>query len=96
MTKIRPSVAIAIGVLFCASPLGAAEQDSREMTGPQKKACQEKFHLDANAHEPTHGVGTPAAHTCSVGERNKFQIPDPKCTSGAVNPSLTLEVLTPA
>lgn len=94
MVQLHPFVAVALGVLFCASPLRAAEEETREMTGPEKRACQERFHIDAQAHQPTHGVATPVAHTCSIGERNKFQIPDPKCTPGAINPSLTLEVLT--
>lgn len=35
----------------------------------------------------------PTDGSCSVGQRNGFPMPDPKCTPGAVNPTVTVAVL---
>jgi hypothetical protein len=39
------------------------------------------------------GTGAPRPSKCHVQMSNGFPIPDPKCTPGAINPSITLEVL---
>jgi hypothetical protein len=38
-------------------------------------------------------VSLPPTEKCSVSSKNGFLVPDPKCTPGAINPSLTLDVL---
>jgi hypothetical protein len=40
--------------------------------------------------------GTPADGSCKIGRKNGFPIPDTHCTPGAINPTVTLAVLTNA
>lgn len=52
-----------------------------------------KFHLDAKASSPIFRVTLPPAGTCVTRTSNGFPIPDPRCTPGATNPTLTNDVL---
>jgi hypothetical protein len=36
----------------------------------------------------------PKAGGCSIGIKNGFPVPDPRCTPGAFNPTITVEILT--
>jgi hypothetical protein len=49
--------------------------------------------VDGKASKPLQEVATPKAKECNTRESHGFRIPDPKCTPGAVNPTLTLDVL---
>ncbi|MGH8686363.1 MAG: hypothetical protein ACREVQ_01485 [Burkholderiales bacterium] len=49
--------------------------------------------LNGKASTPMQQVATPAAESCKTRMSHGFPIPDPACTPGAVNPSLTLTVL---
>jgi hypothetical protein len=46
-----------------------------------------KNHRTVAAHK------TPTAGSCKIGTRNGFPIPDPTCTPGAFNPTITLAIL---
>ncbi len=93
----RPVIAAAVlGLLFCATSISRAEREREEMTEAEKKACQEKFHIEVKRDDPIHAVAQPAPQRCTLGTKSGFHVPDPKCTPGAVNPTLTLPVLTDA
>lgn len=49
--------------------------------------------LDRKAHTALASVGTPTDGSCRAGTRNGFPIPDPRCTPGAINPTVTVDVL---
>jgi hypothetical protein len=49
--------------------------------------------MDATAHQALSSVGTPSTGACHVSSRNGFPIPDPNCTPGAINPTVTVEIL---
>jgi hypothetical protein len=49
--------------------------------------------VQATASKPLGEASTPTAKSCSVGTSHGFPIPDPKCTPGAVNPTVSLSVL---
>ena len=77
-------------VLCCGTGSGAAQE--RQMTEAEKKECLAKFHIEPKRDDPMHPAVTPPKN-CTFGEKNGFPVPDPKCTPGAVNPTLTLKVL---
>lgn len=47
--------------------------------------------VDSQASSPLRKVTMPAS--CKVITHGEFQLPDPQCTPGAINPTITLEVL---
>jgi len=49
--------------------------------------------IDTKASTPMQQVGTPAPKSCNTRMSHGYPIPDPACTPGAVNPTLTLDVL---
>jgi hypothetical protein len=53
-----------------------------------------KFHVNAKASKALEDVVLPPAPSgCTPKMSNGFQIPDPSCSPGAINPTLTLKVL---
>jgi hypothetical protein len=53
-----------------------------------------KFHVNAKASKALEDVVLPPAQGgCTPKMSNGFQIPDPSCSPGAINPTLTLKVL---
>ena len=52
-----------------------------------------KFDLDGKASSPLQIVDLPPTGNWVPQMRNGFPIPDPACTPGAINPTLTAEVL---
>jgi esterase/lipase superfamily enzyme len=56
----------------------------------QAQMCR---NVDRAAHEPLREVSLPPKNSCEVRLSNGFPIPDPSCTPGAVNPTVTLDVL---
>lgn len=67
---------------------------SQRLTEAQKAAGRKRFHIDANRDEPLRAVRLPPEGKCVPDHRNGFPVPDPNCTPGAINPTLTLEVLS--
>ena len=51
------------------------------------------FNIDAKSSSPLASVETPQGGSCKVLIKNGFPTPDPKCTPGAINTTLTVEVL---
>jgi len=49
--------------------------------------------IDPTADAPLVAVALPPAQACAPGTSSGFPIPDPSCTPGAVNPTLTVDVL---
>jgi hypothetical protein len=52
-----------------------------------------KFNIDVNAATSLQSVSLPPVQGCSTRTKNGFPIPDPNCTPGAINPTLTATVL---
>ncbi|MEA2919778.1 MAG: hypothetical protein QOJ15_11859 [Bradyrhizobium sp.] len=90
----RPLIAFtALSVVFCSSAITAAGKE-KEMTEAEKQACAAKLHVNVHADNPLQPIATPAPQKCTPGKKNGFPVPDPKCTPGAVNPTLTVTVLS--
>jgi|GEM_PF-3018967 len=52
------------------------------------------LHIDVKADAPVSPVTLPAQDgVCTPGTQSGFPVPDPRCSPGAVNPSLTLDIL---
>jgi hypothetical protein len=51
------------------------------------------FDIDPTASVPLHPVADPAPQSCATQMSNGFPIPDPNCTPGAINPTLTVDIL---
>jgi hypothetical protein len=49
--------------------------------------------VDAKGDSSLQTVNLPPTQKCSTSTKNGFMLPDPNCTPGAVNPSLTLAIL---
>jgi hypothetical protein len=52
-----------------------------------------QFGIDQTGSSPLQSVTIPPKQTCSTGMSTGFPIPDPQCTPGAVNPTITVDVL---
>jgi hypothetical protein len=79
-----------IVVASCESQTTKSRRRSTHSNKPPAN-CPAAIHPKAKA--PLQTVDIPPAQKCSVGNKNGFLLPDPKCTPGAVNPTLTLDVL---
>jgi hypothetical protein len=53
----------------------------------------DQFNVDGRASAPLRTVSLPPQQTCTIHTNNGFPVPDPNCTPGAINPTLTIEVL---
>jgi esterase/lipase superfamily enzyme len=56
----------------------------------QEKKCEG---VDPTAHQPLKAVSLPPTEVCVIGLSNGFPIPDPSCTPGGINSTVTLDVL---
>ncbi|MEN3386455.1 MAG: hypothetical protein V7608_6499, partial [Hyphomicrobiales bacterium] len=52
-----------------------------------------KLDVDPEDSEPMQTVSLPPDHTCKPRIKNGLPLPDPTCSPGAINPTLTLAVL---
>jgi hypothetical protein len=52
-----------------------------------------KFTIDQKGSTPIHPAASPLPKVCHPKEHNGFQLPDPDCTPGAINPTLPEAVL---
>lgn len=85
------SVALCIGLCSFAD---VAAAKTKRMTEAQKAAIRKALNINANGDKPLQAINLPPDGKCETHERNGFPVPDPGCTPGAINPTLTLEVLT--
>jgi hypothetical protein len=70
----------------------ANSQQSIAPEAIRPEICDE-FDVDGRASAPLRDVTLPPLQGCTTLTRNGFPIPDPSCTPGAVNPTLTIQVL---
>ena len=77
------SLAVSSCPCACSLPLGSPKQPLRIA----------KFTIDQKGSTPIHPAASPLPKVCHPKEHNGFQLPDPDCTPGAINPTLTEAVL---
>lgn len=81
--------AILLGVAIIGAPTFIQPADA----APKKAVDCSKFNIDVNAATPLQTVTLPPAQACATRTSNGFPIPDPNCTPGAINPTLTAAIL---
>lgn len=81
--------AILLGVALIAAPTIIQPVDAAS----NKPVDCTKFHIDVTAARPLQMVALPPPQSCNARKSNGFPIPDPNCTPGAINPTLTADVL---
>jgi len=84
-----------VGSALCLACVGfccSAQEAEEAMTAVDFATC-ERLHINVHGDKPIRTVNLPMHNSCSTQKKNGFPVPDPKCTPGAVNPSLTLAVL---
>jgi hypothetical protein len=59
----------------------------------QPAHAQNCHNVDATADQPLHAVSLPPSNGCSVKMSHGYPLPDPSCTPGGVNPTVTVNVL---
>ena len=71
-------------------PANSQQPNAPEVLRP---AICDQFTVDGRASTPLRAVTLPPLQTCTTHTSNGFPVPDPNCTPGAINPTLTIEVL---
>lgn len=88
---MRPLNRLAFWLLLSAGIISAVLAPSGRAASPAN--CQE-FDVNGTASTPLQAVSLPpSAQSCTTRVSNGFPLPDPSCTPGAVNPTLTVDVL---
>ena len=89
--RMRTGLGFAICIGLAVVP--AAVRAESAMSDAQKKECIERFHVDAKGSDSS-GWREPAAGSCKVVIREDgHRFPDRTCTPGALNPTVTEDVL---
>ncbi len=79
------------GVLLALGVIGAYASAATKETAESPKCGI--FHIDVKGDQPVQAITLPPSGTCVLKKINGFPVPDPGCTPGAVNPTLTDAVL---
>jgi len=80
--------------LLCLCLLGTWNLAHAQATHEAPAQCAKFTTIDHKASQPLQGVTLPPARDCAPRTGSKgFLIPDPTCTPGAINPTLTAAVL---
>lgn len=83
-------IVAAVAAAATATGLGVGLYHSGKPTAP--KVCQVSS-IDPKLDQPLRFWAPPAGKSCKPIQKGAYLLPDPKCTPGAVNPTLTLTVL---
>jgi len=77
----------------CAGYWCSASSQQPNPTELLRPAVCDQLQIDGRASTPLRPVALPPQQACATPTRNGFLVPDPNCTPGAINPTLTIEVL---
>lgn len=77
-------------LVFLIGLLSAAALQLQATFAAQPASCGT---TDSKASSPLQAVTLPPTDHCSPRKKNGFPLPDPACTPGAINPTVTIEVL---
>lgn len=89
ITNIRVLAAL---LLFAATGI-VGQADAANMTAAEVAACVRALHIDVNGDKPKSSASGQVDRGCQSQTKNSLPVPDPKCTPGGANPTLTLDVL---
>ena len=87
---------VTVGAVLCFALTGYwVPANSQQPSAPEllRPPICDQFNVDGRASAPLRTVSLPPQQTCTIHTNNGFPVPDPNCTPGAINPTLTIEVL---
>ena len=87
---MKPATRNAALLFLCLSPYCAAQTTSNSASQVTCNTCPVPG-IDPKGSTPFANADT--SHGCKTGTKRGFPTPDPKCTPGAINPTVTLDVL---
>src|SRR5262249_48224158 len=72
-----------------------APANSQQPNAPElfRPAVCDQLNIDGRASTPLRTVTLPPPQVCATLTKNGFPLRDPNCTPGAINPTMTIEVL---
>lgn len=88
--QVTAAVALCFGYANRCSPANSQQPTAPELFRP---AVCDQLNIDGRASTPLRQVALPPRQSCTTPVKNDFPVPDPSCTPGAINPTLTVEVL---
>jgi hypothetical protein len=86
----------AAGTVLCFALIGYWDRaTAQQPIAPEafNPAVCAQLNVDGRASAPLQAVTLPPSRSCTPRTSNGFPVPDPNCTPGAINPTLTIEVL---
>jgi len=87
---------VTVGAVLCFALTGyCVPANSQQPSAPEliRPPICDQFNVDGRASAPLRTVSLPPQQICTIHTNNGFPVPDPNCTPGAINPTLTIEVL---
>ena len=87
---------VTVGAALCFALTGyCVPANSQQPSAPEliRPPICDQFNVDGRASAPLRIVSLPPQQICTIHTNNGFPVPDPNCTPGAINPTLTIEVL---
>lgn len=91
MNRLAYLLGATLGIVFIL-PAQAADLAIPRLRAAVPNQCAQ-FHIDPEASSPMRSVTLPPSGTCKPIMKNGLPLPDPTCSPGAINPTLTLQVL---
>jgi len=85
-------IALLLGGLLCVGITVSAQAADLRLRAAAPSFCS-KFKIDPEGSQPMQNVTLPPSRACKPLLKNGLPLPDPACSPGAINPSLTLKVL---
>ena len=91
---MRPCSRIATPMLFCFGVIiGAGTAYGQQEPAAAKPEKCAQLHIDDKASTALRPWAQPSDRSCTVRAAHGLQLPDAKCTPGAFNPTVTLQIL---
>ena len=92
---MEQAIRVAAGAASCFVLIASAGPANPQRLTPElfRPAVCDELHVDGRASVPLQSVTLPPPHGCVTRTSNGFPIPDPNCTPGAVDPTVTIAVL---
>jgi hypothetical protein len=93
VVRITAGAVLCFALTHYSGPANSQQLNAPELFNPA--ACNQ-FDIDGRASAPLRTVTLPPPQGCTTHTTKGFPVPDPNCTPGAINPTLTIEVLRDA
>jgi len=92
MRRLAAGAASCLPLLTYCGAAGSQQPPAIAPEALRPPVCAE-LNINGRASTPLVAVNLPPQQSCTTRVSNGFPVPDPNCTPGAINPTLTIEVL---